>query len=389
MAVLCAIIGALVSIGIGANAVGPAREHDFLDLYTGAKIALDGNLAHLDDYGTQLAMERAIAPNPNRELIPFMRPPFYALALAPLALLPFHTAYVVWLCLQIALLVTAWGIACWRFGPGGLVLSAFFLLPGLGIAHGQDSMFVLLLILIGYLLLERDHDLAGGAVIGLTLFKLHLFPFLPLMFLLQRRWRALAGYSGVGAVLAIGWAGLGSFSQYFSFIFDHRIAHLPTPALFLNVEALPANFGVDSAVLRAVLMIMAGVLTLWGINRDRPGGLSHNLRPCATSFSAAVVGSLVFTPHVYKYDGSALLLPLLLGAFVSQWRWTRYAAWLAACPLVYVIAAFGPPWGILPPLTLLTFLVALVVERYALPGVPAGLNRAAPEYVTSSAAHRA
>lgn len=364
VALLSALVGALLSLAIGANAVHQAREHDFLDLYMGARIALSGDFAHLHDYDRQLAVEQSIAPDPKRPLIPFMRPPFYAGVLAPLALLPFQSAFVFWLCLQCALLLMVWAIAYRRFGPSGLVLSAFFLLPGLGIAHGQDSMFVLLLLMVGYLLLERDRDLAAGAVLGLTLFKFHLFPFLPVMFVLHRRWRAVAGYSGVGAALLATWIWLGSFPQYFALIFDHRVTQFATPDLFLNVEALPANFGVDSLALRLALMALAGVLTFISTGREA----------CPAWFSAAIAGSLAFTPHVYKYDGAALLVPLLLGAFASEWRWTRYAAWVAACPLVYVAAVFGRPWGILPPLSLLLFTLALALERYALPSEVASVN---------------
>jgi Glycosyltransferase family 87 len=353
IALACAAIGTLMSIAIGSNVVSHAREHDFLDLYTGATLALHGDFARLDDYREQLQTEQAIAPDAKRPLIPFMRPPFYAVALAPLALLPFRTAFVVWLAIQIVLLAVCWWVAYRRFGPNAVILSAFFLLPGLGIAHGQDAVFVLLPLMLGYLELERGRDLAAGALIGLTLFKFHLFPFIPVLFLLHRRWRALAGYTAVGAALAGAWLALSSPLAYWRLIFDPRVVRAATPDLFLNADAIPANFGVGSLAITLVLMAVVAGLVLVATGREA----------CPTAFAAAVAGSLAFTPHVYKYDGTALLLPFLLGAFASQSRWTRYAAWAAACPVVYVVAAFRRPWGVLPPLTLLIFVAVLAVER--------------------------
>src|ERR1700734_793026 len=78
----------LIWVAMGSMIVPGARKHDFLNLYTGASLALDGNFAHLHSPAVQLARERQFVPS-LPTLVPFVRPSFYALLLAPLALLPF------------------------------------------------------------------------------------------------------------------------------------------------------------------------------------------------------------------------------------------------------------------------------------------------------------
>lgn len=46
----------------GSQIVAGARKHDFLNLYTGASLALDGNFAQLYDPGVQLERERRFVP---------------------------------------------------------------------------------------------------------------------------------------------------------------------------------------------------------------------------------------------------------------------------------------------------------------------------------------
>src|SRR5271168_3687871 len=82
----------LVWVALGSLIAPGARKHDFLNLYTGASLALDGNFAHMHSPQVQFERERRFVPE-LKDLVPFVRPPFYALILAPLALLPFGAAF--------------------------------------------------------------------------------------------------------------------------------------------------------------------------------------------------------------------------------------------------------------------------------------------------------
>src|SRR5271163_123099 len=85
-----------VWIAFGSRTLAAARAHDFLNLYTGASLALDGRFADLHDVNVQLERERRFQPS-VQVLVPFVRPSFYALILAPLALFPYNTAFAIWI----------------------------------------------------------------------------------------------------------------------------------------------------------------------------------------------------------------------------------------------------------------------------------------------------
>ena len=71
----------------------------------------------------------------------------------------------------------------------------------------------------------------------------------------------------------------------------------PLPALMINIYAIGENLTIDSPVLSGVLV----VLTL-GVT-----GIAVWKAPYWRSLAAAVAGSLLIAPHVFRYDASFLL----------------------------------------------------------------------------------
>src|ERR1700680_3099550 len=91
-----ALLAIALWTALGSLMLAPAQRADFLNLYTGASLALSGHFGDLYDYSIQSAVSRAQVPDVTL-VFPFVRPPFYALALSPLALLPFRDAFAVWI----------------------------------------------------------------------------------------------------------------------------------------------------------------------------------------------------------------------------------------------------------------------------------------------------
>ena len=185
-------------IGLGSLMLPGARAGDFLNLYTGARLALEGNFADLHNVDVQLERERRILPG-LPALLPFVRPPFYALLLAPLAMLPYGTAFICWITVQVLLLCGCMAWALKRFGPDALVFGMLYLPPPLGIASGQDCVEMLVLFILAYELTQRHKPLAAGAALAVMLFKFHLILLWPLALLVQRRWRMLGGFCAMAA----------------------------------------------------------------------------------------------------------------------------------------------------------------------------------------------
>jgi len=339
-------------IALGSRIVPVARRHDFLNLYTGASMALRGDFAHLHSPVAQFEQERRLVPD-LPVLVPFVRPPLYALLLAPLALLPYGVAFWVWLTFQSLLLFGCWAWAFFRWGPDALIFGALFLPTALGIASGQDCVVLLVLVIATYSLSEKGHPLGSGLALGLGLIKFHLFLLWPVALIVQKRWRMLLGSCiALTAELAVSLclSGPTGLRTYFDLLRNKNIERLsPSPELMINVHSLVLNLGISSLVVRACFIALVAVLVI----------AASRHAPLWRWIAAASLGSLLIPPHVYGYDAALLLLPLWLAIFCSADRWTRTIAALVATPLPYLANLAGGPWAAAAPLSLLVFLAIL------------------------------
>jgi hypothetical protein len=342
----------LLWTALGSVIAPSARRHDFLNLYTGASLALEGNFAHMHSPAVQLERERRFVPGLDA-LVPFVRPPFYALILAPLALLPFGPAFWVWIGLQSTLLFGCWAWAFRRWGSDALIFGALYLPTALGIVSGQDCVLMLVIAIATYAFAETGNPWASGAALGLGLIKFHLFLLWPLAILIQRRWRMLFGaLAAVAAelLLSLWLAGTGGLLEYYRLLRNKDIQLLNiSPDLMINVHGLALNFGSDSPWFRGLLVAIVVVLVSAACWRA----------PLWRWIAAASAGSLLVPPHVYGYDAALLLLSLWLAIFVCVDKSTRFAATLLCTPIPFLMNLAPHPWPAATPLALLLFLVTL------------------------------
>ena len=356
IAVIAAMCSALFYAAIGANIVGNAQRHDFLNLYTGATLAHEGDFARLHDPDRQFAVEQKLVPG-LPALVPFVRPPIYAALLSPLASMPLKTAFWVWVGLQIGILMLCWTWAARKFGSSGLMWAAVFLPTAYGIANGQDCALMLLLVIVAYELAERDRLAASGFAIGLALFKFHLLLLFPVLMLISRRWRMLAGYCAAAGLEIAGSFLLGGKSgliEYAKLLQRRDIERLsPSPEMMSNIHAIAANLGIHSTAVSVALGGMVVAIAVYA---------SWNA-PLWRWFAAAVAGSLLMVPHVYGYDAAVLLLPILLAIFKSGLKLTRYSAMAIALPCVFWLPAAGVPFAMGPALAISIFLISVARER--------------------------
>ena len=89
-----------------------AWHDDFLCWFIGAKLAWSGGFQHMYDPAVQWSVQKQVLPE-EPILSVFPRPPFFAALVSPLGALPYKTAFLVWLAIQVVLLVFA------SSGPGG------------------------------------------------------------------------------------------------------------------------------------------------------------------------------------------------------------------------------------------------------------------------------
>jgi Protein of unknown function (DUF2029). len=341
---------------MAAPLIHAAWHDDFLCWYIGAKIAWSGDFHHLYDPAVQWSVQQTVLPE-EPILSVFPRPPYFAALVAPMSLLPYRTAFIVWILIQVFLLAACFYWAWRKFGDDALVWGALSGPAFLGIAGGQDTSLLLAIGLAGYVLAERGHDRLAGAVWGLLLIKFNLALALPLAMLGTRRWRMLQGFSltafGLGAfsVLLLGSDGL---RLYFELLTSKSFPKLnPSPGLMINIQSLGTHLGMNTPTFLAP----ATALVLGA------GWLAIHRAPLWRWVAATFVASLLIAPHAYAYNGALLLLPTWLAIFLSPFRWTRIAAGVYTMPPLFLLRLFGAHGAVITPLCLLGLLAALTAEN--------------------------
>ncbi|HEY8156969.1 MAG TPA: glycosyltransferase family 87 protein [Myxococcota bacterium] len=177
-------------------AYGNLQINDFSIYYTAARAAQGG----VDPYSVEGPSQRS-----------YVYPPGFAALVAPLALLPFPVAAVLWTALGLAAVLTSlWlcldllgisrGPVAWTVGGLALLCSGRMLDSELG--NGQANHWVLLGLAACAWLLARGRPALGGLALSLAIVA-KVTPLLLAVYLVgKREWRALAGLSA--GLLAFG-----------------------------------------------------------------------------------------------------------------------------------------------------------------------------------------
>ena len=332
-----------------------ARHHDFLSFYTGATLIRQASVEDLYDQELQFRTQQELVPT-NSELIPFIRPVYYALLLVPLSLLSFGTAFWAWLGLQAIVLFLCWGWAARRFGSDALIFGAMYFPAAVGITHAQDSSFMLAIAIGAYALEERGRSFWSGVVL------------VPPVMLFHRRYRMLLGFIATSVVAGLSFlvlAGFEGVTRYATLLSSGELKWLsPAPQLMINLRGVTANLGGNSTLFWVILVGLVVSLVVIAIRGA----------PFWRWLSAAITGSVLVAPHGYAYDAAILLLPIWMLLFISESRLSRVTALLLATPLPFFTLMAGPPWSVLPALLVIMLLFALAreshLERRALPVSP-------------------
>jgi hypothetical protein len=344
-------------IMLGAMVAPSALHHDFLNLYNGASMARDGAFSQMHDPAFQFARQQSIdAPVPT--LVPFVRLHWYATVLAPLSFFPQPVAFGLWIGVQTASLIALW-IWCRRqWGGDALILCSLFLPAALGIAHGQDSVWIAWIVAGIYGFSRDRNSMAAGFLLGLGFLKFHLFLLWPLALLLDKRWRTIAGAAisvalqMLYSLIVAGWSG---FLLYPALLLRKDIERLsPSPELMTNIQGLTANAhaGLWFRAIMTLIVILLVAAACWRAPHWR-------------WTSAAAVGSILAAPHVYGYDASLLLVPLIACSFEQDVpKFVRVCAVALLAPLAFFAPLGGEPWAAITPLILLLFLVSLASSAW-------------------------
>jgi hypothetical protein len=371
---------------------------DFRQLYAAGYMVRTGHAGELYDIRAQQQFQDALVGNDERAL-PFIRPAYQALIFVPFSLLPYRTAYLAFLAVNLVLLaMTFWILRpnmrnlsrVWQALPVFIFL-VFYPIT-LALMQGQDSILLLLLLAAALVALEQGQERRAGILVGLGLFKMQIVIPIALLFLLWRRWRFFAGFAlsaGLLSLISLWVVGFAQTAAYAQSLFSVG-TNLATAHQFPLRVSIMANlrgliFGLLGARLPTIwiqaLTIVASILVLLWAALAVPGK-----QKTADSFAIAITASLIVSYYLFIHDLSVLLIPIVItldrfifpnpnftgndvSAEATPPALDRAAAWMSAALLVAPMCIFLiPDQFYLVTLPLCAFMVILM---RSFPGEPA------------------
>jgi hypothetical protein len=316
-------------------------KNDFVHFYIGGLL-----------YGTPDIHSQEVNYARQREIIGatldhsfFGRPTFYGFFLKPLTLLPYRSAYALFQLLSLAAF-----LAFLRLNRGNLPLIPLTMVSVPLIANfvnGQDVTLILLFCSVALALAARGKDFAAGLVLTLCAIKLHFFIFVPLVVLIQKRWRIVAGgFAGGIVLMSLSLAGGGIELQRRLLEEMRKPEHSPYPGSMPNLRSLTG----DDRVWFILLAVCVTACVVYLVSK------SESL-PQATGW--ALIGGLLISVHAYAQD---CLLVLFAFALLHETVGPKIRAlfYTAVLPFIYLALLCGEPYSRIFPLLILVILIAQV-----------------------------
>ena len=302
---------------------------DFSNFWSGSALALKGEAVKVFDLSAFLAFEHSHLPL-FLQFRWYAYPPVALLLTLPLALLPYLTAYAVWLAAGAAL--CAWLLRRHLSWPMAIAAAVFTPASFVNAVGGQSGAFSAAII-AGALLLLAEQPLIAGLLISLLSFKPHLALLFPIALVAARRWDAFIA-AALGCVLLIA----ASAAMFGSDIWRHYLEVAPMNKPIMELGKLPDIAPPDPGTAKAlVLTFWNRMPTIFATARELGGGigLSYALQLLSAVLAAAAVwfgwrrtsdpelrgaififATLAATPYAWDYD-------LIMLNFASVWLWTR------------------------------------------------------------------
>jgi hypothetical protein len=337
---------------LGVSIAPSGIKGDFASSYMGASLVHEGRLGQLYDYRTQANWWNSYGDR-ERPLVPYVRPPFYALPQSLLATLPLPTSYLVSASVLLLLLVGCWLWFAETLGAEALLLASLFWPSVLGIAFGQDCVLMLALAVVSYHLHSKGRDGWAGVALAMALYKYHLLLLIGPAMLLGRRQRMFVGFAvtaAAEALISLVLVGPKGISAYIHLLFRKDLEGLyPSLQLMPNLNGLLMNFNLASTPAVVALSVVTAACV----------AVAAWQAPWWRGLAAGIAGSMLIAPHVFGYDLTVLLLGLLLTIKSSKSKLTRAVAFWLCTPLCHIGNLFGTPWSASLAVSLAVFVFAL------------------------------
>ena len=339
---------------IGAD--GTAIFNDFVTIWAAGKMALAGHAAQAYDWTQLKSVDESIVSSVSGYLV-WPYPPTFLLAAAALALLPYVTAFFVWVfgtfIVYLAIIRAVIGDRV------GYFLAAGFPAVIANALVGQTA-FLSAALIGGALVFMDTQPIWAGLLLGLLTYKPHLGLLFPIALAVSGRWRVFFTAGIVAALLAaVSWAVFGSESWV---AFASGISHS-------LVSDGSADWGKMQTVSGLIRAFGGGDTLAWsvqiGVTAIAAAAIAVVWRSSvAYEIKAAALGvaALLAAPHLLTYDLVILAVPL---AFLFRlgrahgFQQYELAGMGLACLLIFVFPFVEAPVG----LAAVVVTAALVANR--------------------------
>jgi hypothetical protein len=317
---LVAFAAAILFLAVTAHGLNDYKQRplgtDFSSFYAAGTLVLDGAPSAAFDPARHHEQERAVFGE-DTPYYAWAYPPVFLLVAAPLAVLPYAFALIVWQLATLALYLAAieW---LWRrtagetAGTDRIVLLAALAFPAVfvNLTHGQNGFLTAALFAAALATLDKRPVLAG-LFFGLLAYKPQLGLLIPLVLAATGRWRSFAATGATIVALAALTTllfGAGIWHDFLSSLQFARISILDHDAVgygkMQSVFAAVRLWGgaVDlayAAQAAATLSLAAALVVLW-----------RSQASMAAKGAGLCLGTLLATPYCFDYD-MMLLAPAI------------------------------------------------------------------------------
>jgi arabinofuranan 3-O-arabinosyltransferase len=298
------------------NGMGRPFGDDFINFWSGAYLAVHGHATQVYDPAAFHAFQQSVVGGTLEGYL-YIYPPVLLVLTAPLGLVPYIPALVLWL--------SAGWFAFYRAlclalpGRGALLMALATPAVFINTIAGQNGTWTAALFGGGLGLLNRRPMLAGG-LLGLLVFKPQLAILIPVALAAGRHWRALAAAAvTAAALLAVSalWFGTDIWINYIRLVELLRRLILEEGTgvwyRFVSVFVAARRLGVPvetTYLVQGIATVLAGIAVALVWFRDTPAGIKN---------AVLLLGTCLATPFLQDYD-------LVFGALAVAWIWQASTA---------------------------------------------------------------
>ena len=301
---------------------------------------------------------------------PSTYPPFVAMFFQPFAMLPYWTAFRLWLAISLALYLSGLWLLIRRFCSGDLLERSIFLLFGLSfwpfiswiLAAGQLSAIGFLAMALAIYWEDSDRHFWSGLALSICSYKPTLLLLILPMLLVIRRFKTLAGFSAGAFTLAAAAAVAGGPGIWAAYIkasagFSSMVTHVLPVTLDLRgfCAAIPHAGRFTRALLVCAGGLAGGCMAVaWWRARHY---VQHG--PATPIWATTLTWTLLLNVYVPVYDSVlvvvsviataatlirfaprifvALCLVLLVSSYLSTWLASQIG-WQILTPVLAAVA---------------------------------------------------